>query len=325
MKRINQYLGGLILCGLTVAGPARADMSGTYVGKGPNIAVLVQFVETSGGNLTGRYEQVVLQTDGKVEDMNATIAGARNGETVVATLKTADFFAAAIPVSGTFQGGVLHLTGGANSVLNLEKGDEADFRTQVATLNRRAGEIRDARAEAEANARQEKLEADRLSRLQNLTGRISAFSARADTSLPKFAPVEQQYRTITGRMRGGLARERSIYGGGQAGVARGQLSVAINQLAIEANQIHINTHGSYQQFDFNSRQLTREAAEANGWCQGTVPVSLIGACQQFSDAQKNFARHVMALRAAYSQLEAVWTSERRDQDAIVQWAQGAVQ
>jgi hypothetical protein len=96
-------------------------------------------------------------------------------------------------------------------------------------------------------------------------------------------------------------------------------------VAIEANQIHINTQGSYQQFDFNSGQLAREAAEANGWCQGTIPVSLNGACQRFSDTQKSFAQHVISLRAAYTQLEAVWTSERREQDAIVQASQVAVQ
>src|SRR5580704_16079167 len=125
----------IIVCGLLVVRPAWADLSGTYVGKSPTLAVMAQIVETSGGNLTGRYEQVTLQADGKIEDMNAMIAGAVNGETVVMTIKTADFFAASIPVSGTFRGGVLHLTGGTNLVLNLVKSDEADFHAQVAALN----------------------------------------------------------------------------------------------------------------------------------------------------------------------------------------------
>jgi len=109
-------------------------MSGTYVGKGPALAVMIQIVETGGDSFTGRYEQVALQADGKIEDMNATISGARNGETVVATIKTADFFAASVPVSGTFRGGVLHLTGGSYLILNLTKADEANFRAQVAAL-----------------------------------------------------------------------------------------------------------------------------------------------------------------------------------------------
>ena len=123
-----------IVCGIFAAGSARAEISGTYVGKGTNLAVMIQIVETGDGNLTGRYEQVRLQPVGKIEDVNATIAGAMNGETVVLTIKTADFFAASVPVSGTFRGGVLHLTGGSYLILNLTKADEANFRAQVAAL-----------------------------------------------------------------------------------------------------------------------------------------------------------------------------------------------
>jgi hypothetical protein len=65
-----------------------------------------------------------------------------------------------------------------------------------------------------------------------------AFTTKADAMLPKFVPVEQQWRANTEHMRGGLARQQSIYGGGQAAVARGQITVALNQAAIQANQIH---------------------------------------------------------------------------------------
>jgi hypothetical protein len=138
-----------ILCGLFAAVPAWADMSGTYVGKGPALAVMIQIVETSGGNFTGRYERVVLQADGKIGDTNATISGTGNGETVVATIKTADFFATSVPVSGTYRGGVLHLTGGPNLVLNLCRADEADFRAQVAALTAQGQQIIDARTRQE--------------------------------------------------------------------------------------------------------------------------------------------------------------------------------
>ena len=250
------------------------NMSGTYVGKGPTLAVMVQLVETSGGNFTGRYEQVSLKPDGQIEDMNATITGTRDGETVVATIKTVDFFAAAVPVSGTYRGGVLHLTGGTGFVLNLSRADEADFRAQVAALNARSQQIIGAHTRQQAAEKEAKLEADRLAKLQNLSARMVAFNTKADQMLPKFGPVEQQWRAITEKMRGGLARQQSVYGGGQAAVARGQITVALNQAAIEANQIHINTQGSYQAFDFNSGQLAHEAAEANGLVpRGSVGLS----------------------------------------------------
>ena len=124
-------------------------MSGTYVGKSPALAAMIQIVETSGGNFTGRYERVVLQADGKIEDTNATISGAGNGETVVATIKTADLFATSVPVSGTHRSGVLHLTGGANLVLNLSRADEADFRAQATALTAQGQQIIDARTRQE--------------------------------------------------------------------------------------------------------------------------------------------------------------------------------
>ena len=123
-------------------------------------------------------------------------------------------------------------------------------------------------------------------------------------------------------MQGGLARQQSIYGGGQAAVARGQITVALNQAAIEANQIHINTQGSYRTFDFNSGQLAHEATEANGLCQATVPDLLAStACPKFLEAQTAFAKHFSALRAAFAELEQVWNTERREQDEIIQTAQ----
>jgi hypothetical protein len=307
----------VILCGL-IATPVRADMSGTYVGKGPTLAVMVQIVETGGGNFTGRYAQVALQADGKIEVMNATIAGARNGETVVATIKAADFFAASVPVSGTYRGGVLHLTGNTNLVLDLSSADEADFRAQVAALTARGQQIIDARARQQAAEQNAKLEADRLSRFENLTSRMVVFNTKADGMLPKFAPVEQQWRGITEKMRGGLSRQQSIYGGGQATVARGQITVALNQAAIEANQIHINVQTYYQTFDFNLGRLAREAAEANAWCEGAVSDSLNSACTKFLDTQTTFAKRVSALRAAFAELEVVWKAERHEQETIIQ-------
>ncbi len=59
--------------------PAWAEgISGTYVGAGSNSAFLVQVVEATGGQLTGRYEQTVL-SDGKLNSMNASISGSSDG------------------------------------------------------------------------------------------------------------------------------------------------------------------------------------------------------------------------------------------------------
>lgn len=214
---------GLILSAL-IATPALADMSGTYVGEGRDLAVMVQIVETRRGHFTGRYELVVLQADGKTKDTNAIIAGVRDGETVVGTIKVPGLLAPTIPVSGSYRGGLLHLTGGMHLVLNLIRGNEAKFGFQVAKLTARGRKIVEIQREQQAAGKEAKLEADRLSRLQNLTGRLVSFDAEADEMLTKFAPTERRWRWITGQMRGGLIRQRSIFGGGQEAVARSQIA-----------------------------------------------------------------------------------------------------
>ena len=188
----------------------------------------------------------------------------------------------------------------------------------MTALSTQGRQIIDGRTRREAAQKKAKLETDRLSKLQNLTGQLVTFATKADAMLPKFGPEAQRYRAITGRMRNGLARQRSIYGGPQAGVARSQISVALNQLAIDANQIHLNDEESYRDFDFKSGQLSRDVTEESAWCQGAFPVSLNSTCPKLLDAQTAFAKRVSALRSAFADLEAAWTAERREQDAIVE-------
>jgi hypothetical protein len=313
-------------------------MSGTYVGNGKDIAVLVQLVETGDGHLAGRYEQVVLRPGGKVEDMNATLTGAADTHTVVLTLQPNEFLSGSLTLSGTFQGGLLHLTGGgngANLTLNLVKGDEADFRAHVAALTELSAQTNAAQARREANERQAKLEADRLVALQNLTGQMIAFTAKADAALPKFPSREQQYHQFTTRMRAGLAREEAISGGIQAGFARMQLSGAIGQAGGDAVQFHANVRSAYETFKFETDPLLNQSTEASGLCRGAhvtaegdpspVPEPLNGACLRFFAADKDFRQRVVSLRDGHAHLETVWISEHRDQETIVHDADMAAQ
>jgi hypothetical protein len=318
--RLIHILLWLVPCNLLVA-PALADgMSGTYVGKGDNSAFLIQIVQTGNGPLTGRYEQVVLQPDGKLDDMNAAITGATDGQTIVITITPTYLLAGSFPVSGTIEGHTLHLSGGGNGynlTLNLLRSNEADFRSQVAILTNQA-----------AAQRQAKVDADQLASLNNVTQRIVDFTSKAGGELGKFAPTEQRYRSITEQMRMALAREQSIFGSGQAAVARSQIFVAINQAAIAANQVHIAVQSAYQVFDNNSGQLLRDSASVSQRCGNDLagtPVSTDreawhSACQKFFDAEKSLEQEVAKLRTAFAQIEGVWTTERNKQNAIVQAA-----
>lgn len=148
------------------------------------------------------------------------------------TIKATELPVGGIVASGTVEGSQLHLSGGDSGAkvdLNLARADEATYRTQVAALTGQAHAINEARALA-----------DQLAHLNDLTKKMIAGSADAETQLAKFPPIEQRYRTITQMMSAALVRQQSIHGDVQASVARGQIAVAINQASIDAEQLYIS-------------------------------------------------------------------------------------
>jgi hypothetical protein len=321
----------LIVCSfLALTNPAFADgASGTYVGKGTNSAFFLQIVETSDGRLTGRYEQILLEPNGKLDDTNAAITGAVDGQTIVVTIKPPGLLADSLTASGTLEGRMLHLTGSNGLTLNLVKSDEADFRAQLAVLTEQARQMDAARAQQEAAQRRAKAEADYITHIHSLTEQMDAFTARADMHLKNFPPTEQRYRTITERMRAALARERTIYGDGQAAVARSQISISISQAEIAANQIHIEVGGAYQNFDFTSGPLLRDSIDTAQGCHRAhadtaadpVPPGMAAsnsACLSLLYSAKKFWDRTKALREAFARIESVWQAEHLEQENILQ-------
>ena len=302
-----------VIFGLLAASSANAgNISGTYVGTGSNSAFLVQIVEATGGQLTGRYEQTVLRSDGTLDRATETITGASDGHTIVVTIKPPEFGSTGTPASGTLDGSTLHLTGGGGAKtidLTLLAADEGNYRTLVAALSDRGRRIIEARAQA-----------DQLSRLSELVKSMLAYAVAVDAQLAKFPPIESRYRSISELMSNALARQRSIYGGGQASVARGQIDVAINQAANEAEQLHANMKDANRDIGAKTQSLVKSALEFNQICQASEPQSnadLRFACQRFSDAKGKFKQGIETLGRAFDEAERVWVTEHRRQQDII--------
>ena len=238
MQVLRQWLA---LC-LLAASPAYAGgVSGTYVGQVSNGVSLLQIVETAGGQLTGRYEQTLLQAGGKLDQLSASITGAVDGQTVVVTIKLTDVLASAITASGTIEGSQLHLSGSGNGSkidLTFSKAEESAYRSQVAGLTEQARRANEARAQAE-----------RLARLNEFTKNMLTYSEAAGAQLAKFPPIEHRYHALTEWMTAALTRQQLIFGGGQASLARGEVGLAINQAGMEAAQLHSGLQGSSQEIN----------------------------------------------------------------------------
>ncbi len=311
----------VVATGVALSSPASAEnISGTYVGSSSNGAFLVEIVQIDGGQLTGRYRQVLLKPSGQIADTNAALSGAIDNGMVVITIEPTDFLSASITISGTFDGQALRLSGGRNGAtisLNLINADEGSFRAQVANLTDKANQIRQA-----------KLEADAVVKMESFIKSMEAFSAHSAAQLGLFAPTEQKLKAITAQMHSALERQRAIIGIGEADVARGQISVWINQAEIEASQIYGSVDAAYRDFDSKSGPFLTKLASAVPGCEAVVSGAVAAsdsqnvdrwksACGRLLDNAEIFQAHVVSLRKSFTRFAAVWDEQHEQQVAIV--------
>src|SRR5471030_296060 len=132
------FWSAVVAFSVFITSSAEAAISGTYVGSGPDIAVLLQLVETNGGQLSGRYEQQKVIAGHQIEHLNASVTGTSDGQTVVLQVLPTEALASAYVLSGTISGAVLQISGGGYGQtfqLNLIKGTVEEFKTNVANLS----------------------------------------------------------------------------------------------------------------------------------------------------------------------------------------------
>ena len=305
LKLVFLIFAALLICPL----PALAqNISGTYVAKGPNSAFLIQVVETENGSLSGRFEQIVLPagTD-KLQSMNATITGAVNNQTIVLTIKPAEFLGGTIAASGSIQGNLLHLTGGGseNFVLNLARSSEADFDQQVALLSNHAQMIQNAEQDA-------KLQKD----TQAITKGLVHFLVHARGMITKLGVANQRYRQITSGMQADLEREKST----RSSSARGQISYRIGQGSYEAGQIHFEiglaeSNASYDHGRISEAPISKQIVAAKQFC---VKYRSAPDCLNFISAYREYQQNAMILAQAFQESEEVWAQEHAKQKNIDQ-------
>lgn len=95
---VTTVVAGLLLL---VSSPVRSEtLSGTYVGSGNNLAIIVELVDAGSTQIAGRYEHITLTSDGKLERINATVKGTSDGSGVVLEIKPVEMLSGSFVVSG---------------------------------------------------------------------------------------------------------------------------------------------------------------------------------------------------------------------------------
>jgi hypothetical protein len=299
---------------------AEAAISGTYVGSGADIAVLLQLVESNGGQLSGRYEQQKLVSGNRIEQLNASVSGTSDGQTIVLQVRPTEVLAGTYVLSGTISGSVLQINGGGYGQtfhLNLTRATEDEFRTRAANIATSAN-----RAVATQT-----LEAD-LETSEHTLDAMSKFSANPEPRPSAFIPYEQRYRTLTQAMRAALGRQQSIPRFIQTPV-RGQIGVAINQAAIETGQIHDEVKSQEAELKQKILKALAKIAPIGKRCEDVhaqvniAPQALEklkSQCARIPQIAKQFGKDVQQIAKSFERIEVVWREEQEKQQAIVRSA-----
>jgi hypothetical protein len=137
-----------------------------------------------------------------------------------------------------------------------------------------------------------------------------------------FTPFDAQIALAEGlHARATVIRQQSIYGGGQASVARSQVGIAINQASIEAEQLHDSLLASSRDIAAKIEPLVKDAAGFGQRCQGDQAQQshdLHDTCLKFLETAKKFKKSLDVLGKAFDHAERVWVEEHSKQDRIVQ-------
>lgn len=300
---------------LAVAGVAcAANISGTYVGLYSNAAELLQIVERPDGSILGHFEQVMLSSKGtKTTTMNAGVSGAVSGDTLVLTLKPAEFMGGTIPLSGSIDGDTLRLSGGANGgsfTVNAQRSTEAVFNQRVQQLTAQAGQTSLMQAEQAANEKERK-------DIWKLTQWMRDYSQSAAVHLQRLPKTPRAYAAFTEKMQAVLSREIQEP---PNSVARSQTDVAIIQFGIQFGTWHYGLQSVESSFGYSDGKITNSGApkavlRAQAYCGiGTHKADPI--CDSFRVAYASYQDTVKQLEPLFITAETAWHKEHAKQETI---------
>ncbi|HEY1462044.1 MAG TPA: hypothetical protein VGF44_01345, partial [Terriglobales bacterium] len=307
----------LLLLSATAAPVQAASLSGTYVGTGPDIAVLLQLVD-SGGQLTGRYEQVKLSSsEPTLNRLDAGIKGNVDGDTIVFEMKPTELLSSNSIISGTVASNVLRLTGGGNGAtfnLNLVRSSEDAFNSQVATLANQVSQIGATRT----------LTTD-VKALEAISQRMVAFGVRAESELKKIKPFEDRFQLQTNAMQSALTQQRTLMQGGDSVAIRSQINGAIYRAGGESFQLHAALQSAHAEFESKSIAILNDTNALLKKCQSPISIAtnsdLLSTwksrCEQLPPVATNFRNRATQMLTSFAHAEAVWQDEDRKQQTIM--------
>jgi hypothetical protein len=198
-------------------------IGGTYVAYGPNFASLLQLTQSSGGQITGTFDEVVLGGDGRLYPTRTpVIGGTLDGNQLTLTIQPCLF---GTNISGNLTWTGIHLHGvGTN-------GDALSWDYHPSSSSEFKAYADDLKSKAEGTV----LNAALLRNSQQMKQTIKSaemWISSAEKHARKLPGVKEYYRNLEDQMRLLVAKERST----PDSVSRSQMFVAVNQKSVVGTQ-----------------------------------------------------------------------------------------
>ena len=319
----NFLVSALTYCAITAAVAHAADVSGTYVGNAPNSSVMLQLVQTHGGNVIGRFEQYYVAPGGtQVQITNASVTGAVGGHTVVLQIKLAEAFGGTIPASGDLEGDTMDLSGGrmgSTFDFHLVRSSAQAFQGQLRRLDTLASIQAQMHASVAAEKERMKKQQEGQENVQASTARLEKFDAATPAELQRISAITARFPHITQVMRELLAREEAIpFPSGQ--YQRGSVAYDVGEGSYQAGAAHFQLGqqelgAGYEQGRIAPPGPDTSVGRARTFCADPAQ-SKAPWCVKFEGALARYTADRRELNAAFDKAESTYATEHVEQKRL---------
>ncbi|MGF6348131.1 hypothetical protein [Variovorax sp. W2I14] len=166
--------------------------SGTYIASGRDVIFIVQLVESSGGGVVGRFKQVSISKDYKLDTVDAPLSGAAAKDLFVGKIEGPWYAGGNMAISGRRTPAGIELTGAGGLRAYLRPATDADEARALAVLRQSAEQNIAAVERQKTREQQEAKLKKRVEALQGVLAGAAAYAEKGSLTYLNYAAYPQR-------------------------------------------------------------------------------------------------------------------------------------
>lgn len=292
------------------------DASGIYVSASDRQVTLVQLVETKDGTLTGRAEELSIDTDGNIKDRTVPLDGAASDGNLV--FKPTSVWFGGLQATGTLSREGLSLTTNGNTFV-IARSTMENYHAAVTRLREVAANARQKIADAKAvqATREAQFKAardftDKIVALENAANRLRSDTERMNRGIANSPDFGARSAVNTARVERMLKLAPTL-----SYVQRGQLGVQASQVEVDTNQIEV----ARTQYAIQLNQIVQDAGpiadQIENFCNSPQGGQFAKPCAAVKAAAMDYRGALERARNSFNGYKQAVQNEISRQDALI--------